>query len=366
MALLEYATLTVPDVVKKSVVAFYSADPLMRKVFKKGKVKRSGGTQVRIKRLKGGHSDVTEINQSNLSVPLVRYPSYGQMTGDWAKYIKPIILPHLTRDRLPTPGEKSQWVKEESMAAMLSLQNEVCRQVYIGLGGPASGTTTGPLLGLGTLNGYRTTGTSSGFENGAIRFETPAAQETAAVQYLNETRIEDAVNDLDNWYNHFLDHGGIGTGFLPALEELKMTADTYAQEGGVDIALMSIADHVDVAEEVRSYPGGANQGPAVVYTPDDLDSGKAHQSFHLVNGVQIYANRWMTDTGIDAGATTTEHVYALNSSYVEWWVNAGNDFKVTKFFDGLETGNQDADIGYIILECQFALPSLLVHGGLAN
>ena len=85
-----------------------------------------------------------------------------------------------------------------------------------------------------------------------------------------------------------------------------------------------------------------------------------------MNGVQIYGNRWMTDLGIDGGATTTEHVYALNSKYVEWWVNAGNDFKVTKFFDGLETSNQDADIGYIILECQFALPSLLVHAGLAS
>ena len=144
-----------------------------------------------------------------------------------------------------------------------------------------------------------------------------------------------------------------------------MRADSYAQEGGIDIALMSIGDHVDVAEEVRSYPGGAADG-AIVYTPADLASGKAHQSVHIVNGVQIYGNRWMTDLGIDDGATTTEHVYALNTKYVEWWVNAGNDFKVTKFFDGLETSNQDADIGYIILECQFAVPSLLVHAGLAD
>lgn len=364
MALLEYATLTVPDVVKKSVDSFFANDPLMNKVLKSGKVQRSGGTQVRIKRLKGGHSDVVEINSTNLSVPLVRYPSYSSMTGDWAKYVKPIILPHLTRDRLPTPGEKARWVKEETQAAMLSLQNDVCRQVYIGLGGAASGAA-GPLLGLGTLNGYRTNGTSSGFENGAIRFQSPADQELAAIQYLNETRNEDAVNDLDNWYNQYQDHGGIGTGFLPALEEAKMTADTYAQEGGIDIALMSIGDHVDAAEEVRSYPGGAADG-AIVYTPADLAAGKAHQSVHIVNGVQIYGNRWMTDTNIDGGGTTTEHVYALNSKYVEWWVNAGNDFRVTKFFDGLETSNQDADIGYIILECQFALPSLLVHAGLAN
>jgi hypothetical protein len=363
MALLEYATLTVPDVVKKSVDSFFSNDPLLNKVMKGGKVMRSGGTQVRIKRLKGGHSDVVEINQTNLSVPLVRYPSYGQMTGDWAKYIKPIILPHLTRDRLPTPGEKAQWVKEETQAAMMSLQNEVCRQVYIGRGGAISGAVSGSLTGLGTLNGYRTTGTSSGFENGGIIFDTPAAQ--AGTQYLNEARVVDTTNDLDNWYNQFLDHGGIGTGFLPALEECKMKADSYAQEGGIDIALMSIADHVDVAEEVRSYPGGAADG-AIVYTPADLASGKAHQSVHIVNGVQIYGNRWMTDAGIDDTGTDTEHVYALNSKYVEWWVNAGNDFKVTKFFDGLETSNQDADIGYIILECQFALPALLVHAGLSS
>ena len=276
MALLEYATLTVPDVVKKSVDSFFSNDPLLNKVLKGGKVMRSGGTQVRLKRMKGGHSDVVEINQSNLSVPLVRYPSYGQMTGDWTKYIKPLILPHLTRDRLPTPGEKAQWVKEETQAAMMSLQNEVCRQIYIGRGGSIAGAS-GPMTGLGTLNGYRTAGTSSGFENGAIRFQTPTAQAAAGIQYLNETRVEDTLSDLDNWYNQFQDHGGIGTGFLPALEEAKMTADTYAQEGGIDIALMSIQDHVDVAEEVRSYPGGAADG-AIVYTPADLASGKAHQS----------------------------------------------------------------------------------------
>ena len=70
MALLEYATFTVPDVVKKSVVSFYNQDPLLQALQSRHKVKRSGGTEVRIRRVKSAHSQVTEINATNMSVPL--------------------------------------------------------------------------------------------------------------------------------------------------------------------------------------------------------------------------------------------------------------------------------------------------------
>ena len=100
MALLEYATLTVPDVVKKSVVSFYNRDPLLKAMQGRMQVKRSGGTNVRVVRVKSGHSDVTEINETNLSVPLAKRETLSAMTGDWAKYIKPSILPHIDSDRM--------------------------------------------------------------------------------------------------------------------------------------------------------------------------------------------------------------------------------------------------------------------------
>ena len=359
MALLEYADLTVPDLVKKSIGSFYNSDPLLRMLQTQQQVKRSGGTQVRFKRIKGGHSDVTEINDFNMSVPLVRYETYSTMTGDWTRYIKPIILPHITRDRLPTPAEKAQWLREESDAAMMSLKNDVMQQIYIG--------DIASLQGLGSLNGYSTSGTSNGFTNGAIRFQSPTAQAAAGISYLNETRVQDTANFQNNWYNQFQAMTtGIGTDFLANAEEVKLTADTYAEDGsGIALGLLSIQDHVRLAEEVRSYPGGSANASALTYSVEDLEKGKAHPTVHIVNGVQYYSNRWMTDARIDPGATTTQHCYLLNPKGIQYWINANNDFRVTKFSDHLEVSNTDADVGYIILEVQFAVPNLLTQGAVA-
>jgi hypothetical protein len=59
---------------------------------------------------------------------------------------------------------------------------------------------------------------------------------------------------------------------------------------------------------------------------------------------------------------TSEQVYLVNSDWVELWVNAGNDFRVTPFTDRLNTSNEDADVGNILCELQLALPALMTHG----
>ncbi len=349
MPLLEYATLTVPDVVKKSVVSFYNRDPLLKALQGRMKVKRSGGTQVRVVRVKSGHSDVTEINATNLSVPLSKRETLSAMTGDWAKYIKPIILPHIDRDRMSSKEEVKRFVQDESTAAMQSLKNDVVRQLYMG--------NVTELAGLGTLNGTVTGLSSSGFQRGALIFNTPAAQAATANQYLNETRVHDTTNYVDNWYNQYAAAATIGTDFLQFAEEVKITADTFAEdEEGISLGVMSIADHVLLGREVRTT--GTTTGPQLMYTPADLTSGKAHPTVFMVNGVQYHANRWMTDAAVGA----SDACYLLNPNTIEYWVNANNDFRVTKFADHLETSNVDADVGYIILEAQFAMTNLMANG----
>jgi len=349
MPLLEYATLTVPDVVKKSVVAFYNRDPLLKALQSRMKVKRSGGTQVRVVRVKSGHSDVTEINATNLTVPLSKRETLSAMTGDWAKYIKPIILPHIDRDRMSSKEEVKRFVQDESTAAMQSLKNDVVRQLYIG--------NVTELRGLGTLNGNITTLTSSGFENGALRFQTPTDQAASGLAYLNETRVEDTTNFVDNWFNQYGAAATLGTDFLTNAEQVKITADTYAEdEEGISLGILSIAGHVSLGQEVRTT--GTTSGPQLMYTPADLTGGKAHPTVFLVNGVQYHANRWMND----AAMTVDDAVYLLNPNTIEYWVNANNDFRVTKFADHLETSNVDADVGYIILEAQFAMTNLMANG----
>jgi|TARA_Y100000310_G_scaffold75676_1_gene72044 hypothetical protein len=353
MALLEYATRTVPDVVKKSVLSFYNRDPLLSRLQSRNQVKRSGGTNVRVVRVKSGHSDVTQIDASNISVPLNKKETLSSMSGDWAKYIKPIILPHIDRDRQSNKEDVKRFIQDMTNAAMQSLKNDVVRQLYIG------NITT--LSGLGTLNGNTTGLSSTGFENGALRFQTPADQASATIAYLGETRVNDTTDFVDNWFNQYAVHTGFGTDFMQTAEEIKITADTYAEdEEGISLGVVSISDHVALGEELRAYPGGANA--AIVYTVDDLEKGRAHPTVHVANGVQYFANRWMTDAAIDSGGTFQNHAYFLNPNAIEYWVNANNDFRVTKFSDHLETSNTDADIAYILLEIQFAVPNLMANG----
>ena len=54
--------------------------------------------------------------------------------------------------------EVKRFVQDESNAAMQALRNDVVRQMYLG--------NVSALLGLASLNGARTGGTSSGFANG--------------------------------------------------------------------------------------------------------------------------------------------------------------------------------------------------------
>ena len=211
MALLEYASFTVPDVVKKSVVSFYNQDPLLQALQSRHKVKRSGGTEVRIRRVKSGHSQVTEINATNMSVPLSKTETFGTLTGDWARYIKPIVLPHYDRDRMQSKEDRANWVKDTTEAAMMSLKNDVLRRLYVG------NASTTALSGLGSLNGEYGNGTSSGFERGALEFKTPADQASDGNSYLGQARLNDATDHVNNWHNQFaLISTGIGTDFLKA------------------------------------------------------------------------------------------------------------------------------------------------------
>jgi hypothetical protein len=360
MALLEYANYTVPDLVKKSIVSFFNRDPMLKDLTTRNRVRRSGGTNVRTTRIKGKHSDITEINASNISVPLTKYETTSTLTGDWTKYIKPIILPHIDRDRMQSREDLKRFVKDNTDAAMMSFHIDFMRQIYMG--------SVPQLTGLGSLNGYKTGLTSTGFENGAIRFQSPTAQAASGLSYLGQTRVQDTVNFVDNYFNQFKEHTGIGTDFLKNAEEVKITADTYAQdEEGISLGILSIADHVKLGEEVRTYPGTAGVTAAITYTVDDLEKGKAHPTVYVANGVRYYANRWMSDAGINLGVVaSTEHVYLLNPNGLEFWVNANNDFRTTKFTDHLETSNFDADVAYIVLESQFCVPNLLVQGSCAN
>ena len=352
MGLLEYANFTVPDVVKKSIPSFYAKDPLLDALRSKNRVVRSGGTNVRIPRIKSGHSDITQLDGTNLEIPLAKKETFDFAYDDWARVVKPIILPHIDRDRMQSNADKKRWVNDTTAAVLQSFHNSVSRQLYVG--------DVATLTGLGTLNGSKTGLSSSGFENGALRFQTPTQQAAAGVTYMNLTRVEDTTNDEDNWYNQFIAHTGFGTDYMEVAERLKITADSYADDSeGISLGVTSITNHVLIGDAIRTY--GTMSG--LMYRPEDLDAGKAHKTVHVINGVKYFSNRFMTDTRVAAvdSSSNTGFVYLLNPNGVQYWVNANNDFRVTKFTDHTMHGNMDADIAYVFLEVQFAVNNPLIQ-----
>ncbi|QDP54538.1 MAG: hypothetical protein Unbinned2514contig1000_30 [Prokaryotic dsDNA virus sp.] len=356
MALIEYASRTVPKLVEKSVNSFYNADPLLKKLLDKNQVKQTGGSSIKMVRIKSGHSDLVEINSSNISVPLVKRDTFGSLTGDWARFVKPVIIPHVDRDRAADPAEAKRLVQDTVTAAMTDTRNRVLRQIYTG--------SEATLKGLGSLNGSPnaggfSTGTSTGLENGALYFGTPTEQASAATPYLGQARLEDTTNFEDNWHNQYK-VCTVGSSFLKTLEELKLMADSYADNEGISLGICSNSTLVEIGAEARAYPGASGNATALVYSVDDVEKGKIHPSITVYNGVMFHPNRYM------AAATTTTYgennaVYLLNPNDISWWVNAGNSFRSTKFFDGLSTSNIDADISYIILECQLVVNNLLTQ-----
>lgn len=350
MGLLEFTNFTVPDVVKKSIPSFYAKDPVLDAMRAKNKVIRSGGTNVRVPRIKSGHSEISEISASNIEIPLAKKETFDYIYGDWARYVKPIILPHLDRDRMQSNQDKKRWVQDTTQAVLQSFRNNVSRQLYCG--------DVAALSGLGSLNGFKTSLATSGFESGALQFEVPGSQSGS---YMNLARTQDTTNDEDNWYNQFKVHGGIAGGsYFTAVEEIKITADSYSEDDeGISIGVCPILTHVLIGDALRTY-GGSGSIAGVVYRPDDLEAGKAHKTVHVAGGIKYFSNRFMTDNRISG--TTGQFVYLLNPNGMQLWVNANNEFRVSKFSDHLQHGNMDADVGYVFLEIQFAVPSLVTQG----
>ena len=361
MALLEYANLTVPQLMKKSIHSFFASDPLLKKLLDANQVKRSGGSSIKLVRIKSGHSDLTEITSTNISVPLVKKETFGSLTGDWGRYIKPMIIPHVDRDRSADPAEAKRLVQDTVAAVMTDAKNRVLKQIYVGneSGLKALGSLNG---GISAATGF-TTGTSTGLERGALYFQSPAQQATDAQSYLGQVRLNASGDGNDNWHNQFGDFVMSST-YIEKAEQVKLLADSYSDDpNGITLGICGYQDLVDIGKEARSYPASDAGSAAIVYTTDDIDKGRVHQTLKVINGVAYYANRWMSDDLISGGK---DFVYLLNPSGIEWWVNANNNFRTTQFFDGLTTSNVDADIAYCILECQFVVTNLMIQGCLCD
>ena len=353
MSFLEYATLTVTTLRTKYLQSFLDVDEAWKAIRAAGKKQPAYGPKFRFRRVKGTHSEASEITDTNLTVNLNRSNVFDYVEGDWPKIIQPIILPHPDRDRFENAAEAKQWVAQNTRAALAGMSINIRRRFYNG-----GGKTT--FKGFCTLLGSDTGGTRTGFQYGALMFATPAAQQASAQTWLGLSRRIDTTNFVDNWYNQYKQHTGIGVDFIDSVREVKAFADSFTGDGDetggeMNMGIMGISDHIKLSKEIRTTPGG---GASLVYTVEDIKAGRVMPNVEIAAGVRFYSNRWMDPTVIGV----TEPCYLITPESFEWWVWAKNDFRVTPFKDGLEVGNVDADFAFIITSFQMAPVEPLRNG----
>ncbi|MFA6133966.1 MAG: hypothetical protein WC869_08140 [Phycisphaerae bacterium] len=354
MGLLEYATVTVPKLVGDYKWGGASKNPLRTEIERKGRINIEGGPYIMFRRIKGRHSDAVILNDTNMSVPLVKVDTFSTMSGDWPRMAQPIVLPHIDRDRMGSTQEVKKWIDGCVRAALSSHNIMITKRLY-------SGAAQNPAYySIGSLNGSNVSGTSSGLVNGALRFQTPVAQAAAAITYLNETRVEDfsaaGSYGINNWHNQWAQHSGIGVDFIHAARECKATADEFDESGdGISIGILSTQDWVNLGDEIMTYPG-AGGFPSIQYTVDDLEKGRAYPAITMAAGIRFYPNRYMAVSGV------TEPCYLLNADGIEFWVHAGMDGKVGKFVDLWDPMGIDCDVAKIRWSAQYAVTNLPMQG----
>lgn len=345
MAFTEYATVTVPTLVKKFVPTYFDSDPYFKMLRSTKQIKLVGSQKVRVRLVKDYHSEPTEISDSNITVALGRRNIFDYIEWDWPRLIAPLIWPHEDHERMTsTPGDAALWVKQTTATTLEWMFKNLRKRLYLG-------TADSRFYGFMTLLGSNTSGTRTGFANGLVVFDTIANQIASGPTWLGRSRRQDTTNDFDNWYNQYKQHSGIGVDFFDAALEAKLLADSFADtegggEGEIDIGILSITNHIKLGTEIRNTPSG---GAQVLYTIDNIEQGRVVPRVHVVDGVKYFSNRLFNDTTIGK----TEPCYLLPSACIDFQVFNGLNFKTTKVFDGLETTNVDADIGYIKLSGQF-------------
>lgn len=362
MAINEYLTLTLPQLVERYRFGFIDNDPFFKEIKAKRKVIRAGGTKVRIRRVIGRHSDISPLDATNFTIPIARVDTFTTMEGDWGKFGFPIVFPHHDRDRLPTPAERKRWIDATTRACIMDKMIGIKTRVITGA--LRGGNATYGLIG--TLNGSAAAAAlaKTGFTNGALRFETPATQAAGATTYLELARSEDTTNDTNHWHNQYIAHNGIGVDFLETVEELKAFADDWDDPeegelaGGISMGLLSIANWRKLSNEARTYPGTGGVA-AVHYTVDDMLKGRTLPKVTMVGGVRYLPIRQMqTSSRADNMNGPTEPCLLINPGAVEYWINAGNDMKVGKSVNLWETQGTAADVSWGANETQFAVPNL--------
>ena len=353
---LQYLTLVLPKLTPKIVPTHLDSDPIWKAIRAGRKVNLTGGSKVRIRIVKDFSTEATEINDSNITVPLDYNANiFDYVEWDWPKFIIPCIFPHQDMERLTDAAEVKRYVAATQNANLARALKQMRNRFYHGT---ALGAKKSAYHGLMTLfDGTTVTGSRTGFENGLISFTTPAAQALAAKTWLTRTRrIDDSGNGFDNWYNQYGQHAGIGTNFFDTALEQKTLADSFKGDGQdgadiedaeIDMGLVSITDHIKLGRELRNTPSG---GSAVLYTVADVTAGRALPRVIVQDGIKYVSSRIFDPTKLGL----TEPAYLLPSKLLEFHVRNGQDFKTTKPYNGLEVSNVDADVSFCIVQMQIA------------
>lgn len=369
-SVLDYFARVTPYVIKQAIMSFYSNDPLFKHLLAGRKMKLQGGSEVRVPRIVGGHSDATEINLSNFKVDFKAESVLDYGAYDWGMYVTPLVVPHINKWRANSPADYQMLVKDTVLAATTNFRQQVQKHLYLGNTVQANGQR---FTKLGTLNGTITGLGAKGLENGAIRFQSPSAQTAASVSYLGMTRnFDTGRRNTNNWINWWAQHNGVSVDFFEAVEKVKSYIGAFSEDDdagtGVTIGLCGTNTWNKISRAARIYPGTGTQAQ-VVLSLKELASGKGVPRITQAAGVTFYPVRWMdTDLyGFAAAASLpTEACYLIDPQAIGWYINQNMDFAMSPWRNMKETQGLYADVAMIELQAQLVVENILRVGAVSR
>lgn len=364
--ILGYFARATPLVVKEAFKSYVTHNPVMKKIYDAGRMKALVGTNVQIPFINARHSNATEISAStNWQANSKWAPIHSTMTFDWGQYAVPMVIPQENEWRVQDAADFRAIVNDISAAVVALMMRDIFNHIL--LGEVAAGNSNiNQFPRIGTLNGYKTGLASSGLQAGALQFVAPASQTGT---YMNRTRSYDTTDLVNNWYNQYATHSGIGADFFEKVEQIRLLTQQFSKPGGagkaantgINTGMVPLSMLSKISAALRTLPGTGT--PQLMVTLAELEAGKGVPGVYVAGGVNFVGDYLWDLWGSHANANldpANEPCFLLDPSSMGFYVQKGHDFNIGPLTDMRRFG-QFVYMAWAMIALQFT-----VHNPMAN
>ena len=364
-AILAYHARTTPLVIKQAFKSAVMANPIYEKMYNAGKMKALTGTNVQVPFINARHSNASEISAGTNWQANGRWaPITSTMSFDWGQYAQPLVLPQENEWRVQDASDWKAIVGDVTSTTVALMMRDIFNHIL--LGEVAAGSSRiNQFSRIGTLNGNMSGLSSAGLTSGALQFAAPAAQTGT---YMNRTRTVDTLDAINNWYNQYAEHSGIGADFFKKVEQIRLLSQFFSEPGGagkakntgITTGMVPLSMLTSISEALRTLPGTGT--PQLMVTLSELEAGKGVPGVYAAGGVTFVGDflwdLWGAHAGLDPA---DEPVILLDPSAMGFYIQKGHDFSVGPLTDMSRFG-QFVYMAYAFLALQFVVHNPMAMG----